>query len=661
MAGALIGANLVLAFAAGMAARRLPQPRFSLGWEAGLTVAFALVAMIPMRLEFGRHQVTFTLADAVVVAAMFLVGPVGLGVAAACGEGAALVGRRVSALKVVFNMGSRVGAATAAAAVFCVLGGPTAGVTRAWGVALVAAGCFSLVNIASVAGVLAAAEERRYREVIGRSAPTALATTLAAAPLGIITIDLLRRGALAPFLLAPLVAAVALNNRYATIQRDEHLRVERLFGATSRTARLTTFRDAMVSAAAESRTLLTGVAALCCVTTAAHEHVGVVVDDLGPRTATARECEALAQLAAAGSGESGEAAVAAVLGRTPLPVARVVFARSPDDGPVPVTLAVFRGSAVNDARRGRIETLAAFAAQASLTIGNASLYAEVEAALRRQIDLTRQKGEFVATVSHELRTPLASVLGGIQTVLRLGSRLDPQQHDRILHLAMDQGGRLRRLIEDLLLVAAAEHTSLQCEHEEFDVAGLVERVSAEMDHATRGRLRVQTSGSLGTVVSDPQRLSQILINLIDNAAKYATSGPIDLRTVARSSEVLLIVADHGEGIPVADRERIFERFVQLNQSDTRSQGGTGLGLYLCRQLANQLGARLALTETDGGGCTFVLAVPRGAPDPEDANRALDPAGRSEYPRRPTQGRTRLRAAQASGADALRPATPCRPA
>jgi signal transduction histidine kinase len=104
-------------------------------------------------------------------------------------------------------------------------------------------------------------------------------------------------------------------------------------------------------------------------------------------------------------------------------------------------------------------------------------------------------------------------------------------------------------------------------------------------------------------------LERILLNLVENAAKYAPDGPIELHAGVSGDVVTLAVVDHGPGIPPEDRERVFERFVQLDQSSTRRQGGTGLGLHLCRQLADVIGADLAVSETPNGGCTFTLSVP----------------------------------------------------
>jgi signal transduction histidine kinase len=110
----------------------------------------------------------------------------------------------------------------------------------------------------------------------------------------------------------------------------------------------------------------------------------------------------------------------------------------------------------------------------------------------------------------------------------------------------------------------------------------------------------------------------VLVNLIENAAKYAPDGPIEIDVMAAGARVVFFVTDHGPGIATHDRERVFERFVQLDQSLTRSRGGLGLGLYLCKQLAEVLDGELVLTETPGGGSSFCLAVSRDLQPSEEA-------------------------------------------
>ena len=150
------------------------------------------------------------------------------------------------------------------------------------------------------------------------------------------------------------------------------------------------------------------------------------------------------------------------------------------------------------------------------------------------------------------------------------------------------------------------------ELESVDVTELFASVAVDTAVLTEGRLVTASSGVFA-VTTDRSKTARILLNLVENAAKYAAAGPIELTATNRGDDVCFAVADHGPGIPAEDRERVFERFVQLDQSSTRRQGGTGLGLHLCRQLSELLEGRLSLGETPGGGCTFTLTLPAPAP------------------------------------------------
>jgi signal transduction histidine kinase len=216
----------------------------------------------------------------------------------------------------------------------------------------------------------------------------------------------------------------------------------------------------------------------------------------------------------------------------------------------------------------------------------------------------------VATVSHELRTPVAAIIGTIETVSRLGDRLDDERRANLLEGAIGYGERLSRVIEELLMVAAAEQSTSVVRATEVDLNHFVQQIVKETSVVTEGRVVATIRPVSGIIRTDEQKLSRILVNLIENAGKYAPDGPIEIEVMAAGARVVFFVTDHGPGIAAADRDRVFERFVQLDQSLTRSQGGLGLGLYLCRQLAEVLDGELVLTEAPGGGCSFCLAVSR---------------------------------------------------
>lgn len=608
--GTLIVAQCVLALVLGVTS--LERTHFTPHPLAfvGVVAAFALAGAFDMSIEFRRHTFTFTLIETVLVIGLFAVSPIELAVAAALGEIIDMLWKRQTRIKLAFNATNRLAAATTGAVVFATIGRTDVHDATAWLAALGAALCFSFVDVASTSAVMSIVERTRFHDVFVRSVSAGALATLAAAPIGLVTIDLANHGPFTPLLLVPVAVAVALNSRYAIAQRDEHLRFERLYGSLARTAQLRALEEALGALAAEARTLGTGSVALCCATGLDDTWIGARADDHG-RAAASHEAVAAAVALA---GEPGTALVVdAPELRAIAPDARYAVVLSSPSERARVVLVVVRDAAPTAAGKSRIETLEAFAYQASLIVSNALPHEERAAALARQIDLNRQKSDFVAAVSHELRTPLGVMLGSVHTLERLDGRMTDAQREQLFDMTIEQGARLQRLIDELLLVAAAEHSAMSLDEESIHPMELFESIRSTV--STTARHLVHCDADTDPVVTDRSKLERILGNLVENAVKYAPASTIELRAVADGDAVTFAVADHGPGIPPEDRERVFERFVQLDQSSTRRQGGTGLGLHLCRQLADVIDAELMLAETPGGGCTFTLRVPTARRDP----------------------------------------------
>jgi signal transduction histidine kinase len=603
-----------------LAAISVEPGRLGASWPVvvGFAATFALLGIFPTRLELRRHYLTITFHDAVLVAALFEMGPAAIAATAAVGALLAGVTRRERRPRVVVTTLTRTSTVALVASAFAAAGHTD---RHQMGAALLAVGITiggTLLYLAVNACQVAADEGRAVTDVIGLSVGPTLLASVGTAPLGVAAValvDTLDVGAFAPLLLAPVLVAGVLASGLASRQRDEHLRFQRLLEASGRTSQLRTFPDALAAAATEARSLSTGSAAICCAADASGRWLGAIADDAGARPAPPETVEMVVEMS-----HLRPAAVELNLADLSVPV-RLAFppgtsltlARSAAEAAAPVLLAVVREVPPSPVRRQPptwIATVVAFASQAALAVANARLYEEVEAAYQRQLDLNRQKGEFVATVSHELRTPVAAILGTVETVSRLGDRLDGNKRANLLKGAMTYGDRLNRIIEELLLAAATEHSVVTVTPSDVDVGDLLRQLVAETSVVSGSRVWAEASPVTGSVRTDEHKLFRILVNLVENAAKYAPEGSIEVEAVPVGSRVLFYVTDHGPGIPPADRERVFERFVQLDQSSTRRRGGLGLGLYLCRQLAEVLGGELVLAETQGGGCSFCLAVDR---------------------------------------------------
>jgi len=229
---------------------------------------------------------------------------------------------------------------------------------------------------------------------------------------------------------------------------------------------------------------------------------------------------------------------------------------------------------------------------------------------RRALD--RMKDEFISTVSHELRTPLTSLRAalGLITGGSLNSR--PEKFRQMLDIATGNTDRLVRLVNDILELErigsgkAELHSTMSSADDLFRRAVGLQQVAAAKAH-----VRITFNSQGVNIWADPDRIIQTLTNLISNAIKFSPAGTeIHLRALRLdASEAEIQVRDHGRGIPEDKLETIFERFQQVDASDSRAMGGTGLGLAICRSIVQQHGGRIWATSTLGQGSTFHFTLP----------------------------------------------------
>jgi signal transduction histidine kinase len=270
-----------------------------------------------------------------------------------------------------------------------------------------------------------------------------------------------------------------------------------------------------------------------------------------------------------------------------------------------------RGAIRADRERAVAE---AAAERAQASAAEQARLVEGEQALIRQLqESDRLKRDLLATVSHELKTPLTVILGTLGTISRRGAALDPAERREFVDMAIRQGTRLKELIEQLLLAARFEQTSREpAEHPLVDAAALARDAVAAARVAHPGRELVLVAREVLCVRAAPEAVLQVLGNLLDNAAKYSPDhGPVRLEATRYGPMAVLAVTDTGPGVPPADRERIFDRFTQLDSGATRRAGGVGLGLYIARQLAAAQDGELVVTDPalGGQGARFELRLP----------------------------------------------------
>ncbi|MFL6266291.1 MAG: sensor histidine kinase [Actinomycetes bacterium] len=240
--------------------------------------------------------------------------------------------------------------------------------------------------------------------------------------------------------------------------------------------------------------------------------------------------------------------------------------------------------------------------------------AAIEHALVEKLqESDRLKDDLLAAVSHELRTPLAGMLGALATLsAREGQLTDPQRQE-LIGMAVRQGDRLKLQIEQLLLAARLEGSGQEPpERPVVDAAALARDAVAAARAAYPARQIVLDAGQVLPVRAVPEAVLQVLGNLLDNAAKHAPDrAPIRVEARRVGGLAVVAVEDSGPGVPPAERERIFERFTQLDSGATRLASGVGLGLYIARQLANAQDGELLLVDPAqaGPGARFELRLP----------------------------------------------------
>jgi signal transduction histidine kinase/ActR/RegA family two-component response regulator len=285
-----------------------------------------------------------------------------------------------------------------------------------------------------------------------------------------------------------------------------------------------------------------------------------------------------------------------------------------------------------------------------LVVAYAVAQARQTAKLRREMDealvqisesearaeaLAKTKSQFLANMSHEIRTPLTAIIG-FAGLLAQSRRMDPEDARRA-GLIHDASSALMTVLNDVLDTSKMEAGALVLHPYPFDLAGLardtVQVVTAE---AEERRLWVWFDGPSEPVwiLGDPNRLRQVLMNLLSNALKFTRAGGVTVAMQLQDAPPGLVgvrieVRDTGIGIPPDVQRQLFERFAQADQSIAREYGGSGLGLAICRQLVELMGGAIGVQSADGRGSTFwfELALPKAEPPRADAARASSPSPR----------------------------------
>jgi len=239
-----------------------------------------------------------------------------------------------------------------------------------------------------------------------------------------------------------------------------------------------------------------------------------------------------------------------------------------------------------------------------------TVYAFRDLTEERALETMRQ--DIVSTVSHELRTPLAAIYGAALTLRRGDIDLEQDLRDKLLEIVAEESARLSEIVNDLLLASQLDTGTLRANIQECDPLEIaqLELDAARVHLPENVELVLEAPEELPPVAADAGQLRQVLSNLIENAVKYSPKGgTITVALRPSHHHVRFAVADRGLGIPSSEQRKIFEKFYRLDPDMTRGVGGTGLGLYICRELVRRVDGRIWVESEDGKGSTFFVEIP----------------------------------------------------
>jgi K+-sensing histidine kinase KdpD len=252
-----------------------------------------------------------------------------------------------------------------------------------------------------------------------------------------------------------------------------------------------------------------------------------------------------------------------------------------------------------------------FAERVCQALWNARLYQLEQERAEAAEHLATLRSDFVSTVSHELRTPLTAVLGYAEILEGHWTDLSDDQRRQRVQRVVAAANRLKRLINDLLRVTTFDAAATTLARQPIQVWDIATR-AIEVVNASYASQVINAAGEHDLrALADPSHTEQILINLLDNAAKYSEEGsPIEIHWVREAQCAAIRVRDHGPGVPEKGRDVLFSRFGRIAGSRMRAgRVGTGLGLYLGREYADAMGGSLDLDTTGPDGSEFCLRLP----------------------------------------------------
>lgn len=234
-----------------------------------------------------------------------------------------------------------------------------------------------------------------------------------------------------------------------------------------------------------------------------------------------------------------------------------------------------------------------------------------ETALQQAQAADLAKTQFLSTVSHELRTPLTVINGAIRLMNK--GNLAPEQVERLVKMTSDNAETLAKLVDDLLDVQRIDNEGFKLSREKVDINQLAETALARIQSYQSQKIiafSLENDGSALYVDGDPQRLGQVLANILSNAIKFSKDpGEVGIRLSRTDTMAQIRISDNGIGIPADARDKVFGRFTQVEDAGSRNRGGSGLGMHISRQILSQHQGTIDFESEMGKGTTFIVTLP----------------------------------------------------
>lgn len=234
---------------------------------------------------------------------------------------------------------------------------------------------------------------------------------------------------------------------------------------------------------------------------------------------------------------------------------------------------------------------------------------QIHRSFRREIELNRQQRNFILSITHELKSPLAGIKLSLETVINRVLGADKQKI--LLQNARKDTERLGMLVENILMAAKIENETITFTEEELEITALIKEL---VEHY---KIKFEGKGSIHyfydnriSILADPMAFNSIVSNLIENAIKYSEGEfNLEIRVKDLQNQLLLEVADTGVGIPDADKKKVFRKFYRVGQEETRRTKGTGLGLYLIKELVQIYKGKITVKDNQPKGTIIQVLIP----------------------------------------------------